>query len=437
MTNPNVAVEVVKLGKQYRIGGVQNPQQTLRDASGQMLRDTLRAAKRLVRGRSPFQTPEQNIFWALRDVSVNVERGEVLGIIGRNGAGKSTLLKILTRITNPTEGYARIKGRVGSLLEVGTGFHPELSGRENAYMSGAILGMKRSEIDAKFDEIVAFSGVERFIDTPVKRYSSGMYLRLAFAVSAHLEPDVLLVDEVLAVGDVEFQKKCLGKMDNVAKEGRTVLFVSHNMNAVKHLCDTAIWLDDGQVRMYDQVDEVVDSYLGSVKVEAADQGVFPVMSDQHDIGFESCRVSLQPRTDDEALDLKIDLTVAARRGWPHVGLGFGLTTDTGVRVSWLGAYSTNHIFDMQPGQNHFVIECPRINRLLTAGDYVLSLWMATIMGTQRLVEVDEAAVISIPGIDLYGTGRPLEFRKHGPVALPLTITPVAAPEPAAEAVSEP
>jgi lipopolysaccharide transport system ATP-binding protein len=369
-------------------------------------------------------------------MSVNVARGEVLGIIGRNGAGKSTLLKILTRITNPTEGYARIRGRVGSLLEVGTGFHPELTGRENAYMSGAILGMKRSEIDAKFDEIIAFSGVERFIDTPVKRYSSGMYLRLAFAVSAYLEPDVLLVDEVLAVGDGEFQKKCLGKMDHVAKDGRTVLFVSYNMNAIKHLCDTAIWLDGGRIQMYGDADDVVDGYLGSVKVEAANRGAFPVMSDQHGLGFESCRVTLQPRADDEALDLRIDLSVMARREWPRVGIGVGLTTDTGLRVTWLGAHATKHQFDMQPGLNHFSIECPRINRLLTGGDYVLSLWMA-IPGAQRLVEVEEAAVITVPRIDMYGTGHPLEFRKHGPVLLPLTITPVATPETTHEAMTEP
>ena len=435
MTKTNVTVEVVKLGKRYRIGGVQNSQQSLRDAGGQILKNTLRAGKQIVRGRSPFQTTEENIFWALRDVSVDVARGEVLGIIGRNGAGKSTMLKILTRITFPTEGYARIKGRVGSLLEVGTGFHPELTGRENAYMSGAILGMKRSEIDAKFDEIVAFSGVERFIDTPVKRYSSGMYLRLAFAVSAHLEPDVLLVDEVLAVGDAEFQKKCLGKMGNVAKEGRTVLFVSHNMNAVKHLCDTAIWLDGGSIRLYGEADEVVDTYLGSVKVEAANRDAFPVMNDQHGLGFESCRVALQPRTDDEALDLTINLSVMAQRDWPRVGIGFGLTTDTGVRVTWLGAQVTNHQFDMQPGENQFSITCPRINRLLTAGDYVLSLWMA-IPATQHLVEVEDAAVITVPGIDVYNTGRPLEFRKHGPVILPVTITPAEVSENASEMVAE-
>ena len=199
--------------------------------------------------------------WALKDVSFEIKRGEVVGIIGRNGAGKSTLLKILSRITEPTEGQAAIYGRVGSLLEVGTGFHPELTGRENIYLNGAILGMRRAEIERKFDEIVVFSGVEKFIDTPVKHYSSGMYLRLAFAVAAHLEPEILLVDEVLAVGDAQFQKKCLGKMADVAQAGRTVLFVSHNMGAIHHLCPRSILLEQGRIAMVGATAEVIRHYL--------------------------------------------------------------------------------------------------------------------------------------------------------------------------------
>jgi lipopolysaccharide transport system ATP-binding protein len=200
-------------------------------------------------------------FWALKDISFDVQQGEVVGIIGRNGAGKSTLLKILSEITEPTEGEIRIRGRVASLLEVGTGFHPELSGRENVYMNGAILGMTKAEIDAKFDEIVDFAGVEKFIDTPTKRYSSGMQVRLAFAVAAHLEPEILVVDEVLAVGDMEFQKKCIGQMGKVAKEGRTVLFVSHNMGAISRLCETGILLDDGKIVEMGDVGSVVGKYL--------------------------------------------------------------------------------------------------------------------------------------------------------------------------------
>jgi len=200
-------------------------------------------------------------FWALKNVSFDVHAGEVLGIVGGNGAGKSTLLKILSRITEPTSGTVSIRGRVGSLLEVGTGFHPELTGRENVYMNGTLLGMKKREVTEKFDEIVAFSGVEKFIDTPVKRYSSGMYVRLAFAVAAHLEPEVLIVDEVLAVGDTEFQKKCMGKMDAVAKEGRTVLFVSHNMGVLSQLCTRGILLEKGQVVSQGSISSVIETYL--------------------------------------------------------------------------------------------------------------------------------------------------------------------------------
>lgn len=211
-------------------------------------------------------------FWALRDASFEVERGAVVGIVGRNGAGKSTLLKILSRITEPTTGYAEIRGRIASLLEVGTGFHAELSGRENIFLNGAILGMKRAEIARKFDEIVAFAEIERFIDTPVKHYSSGMYLRLAFAVAAHLEPEILLVDEVLAVGDAVFQKKCLGKMGEVARQGRTVLFVSHNMGAISHLCDSAMCLESGSIADRGATESVIAGYIARTTAAIPDQG---------------------------------------------------------------------------------------------------------------------------------------------------------------------
>ena len=229
----DIAIRVENLGKMYRIGRAQQRHDTLRD----LIVDTAAHIKDW--GKRGDKSDET--IWALKDVSFEVRRGEVVGIIGRNGAGKSTLLKILSRITEPTTGRAEIHGRVGSLLEVGTGFHPELTGRENIYLNGAILGMRRFEIERRFDEIVAFSEIERFLDTPVKRYSSGMYVRLAFAVAAHLEPEILLVDEVLAVGDAAFQKKCLGKMGNVAETGRTVLFVSHNMAAVSNLCKRGAW----------------------------------------------------------------------------------------------------------------------------------------------------------------------------------------------------
>ncbi len=245
------ALTVHNLSKRYEIGGASVPYRTLRDTIAETLRTPWRRARRA--------THEE--FWALHDVSFTVERGEVVGVIGKNGAGKSTLLKILSRITEPTGGSAEIYGRVGTLLEVGTGFHPELTGRENTFLNGAILGMRREEIARKFDEIVAFSEVEQFIDTPVKHYSSGMYLRLAFAVAAHLEPEILVVDEVLAVGDAAFQRKCLGKMGEIANQGRTVLFVSHSMGAVRGLCNRAIWLEGGRVRTEGPAREIVDQYL--------------------------------------------------------------------------------------------------------------------------------------------------------------------------------
>ncbi|MEW6455189.1 MAG: polysaccharide ABC transporter ATP-binding protein [Acidobacteriota bacterium] len=261
----NSVIRVENLGKIYRIGERER-YKALRDSITNFIYSPFRRLQPMVKS-SNVQTSKRsknNFIWALKDVSFEVKQGEVIGIIGRNGAGKTTLLKILSRITEPTEGYAEVRGRVGSLLEVGTGFHPELTGRENIYLNGAILGMRKTEIDKKFDEIVDFAEVEKFIDTPVKYYSSGMYVRLAFAVAAHLEPEILLVDEVLAVGDAAFQKKCLGKMGDVAKEGRTVLFVSHNMAAIQGLCSKAIWLEEGSVKLIDLTHSVLEAYREAI-----------------------------------------------------------------------------------------------------------------------------------------------------------------------------
>lgn len=265
------AISVKNLGKQYKIGAAETKfrYNMLRDVIVDTVAAPVRLAKAMI-GKSDRRM-NQNYVWALKDVSFDLEEGKVLGIVGRNGAGKSTLLKILSRVTEPTTGAVSVRGRVGSLLEVGTGFHPELTGRENIYMNGAILGMKRAEIDSKFDEIVEFSEVTQFIDTPVKRYSSGMYLRLAFAVAAHLEPEILVVDEVLAVGDAEFQKKCLGKMGDVAQQGRTVLFVSHNMSAILRLTQEAIVLNKGQMIMRGPTQEAVDFYLSSGQSQAGER----------------------------------------------------------------------------------------------------------------------------------------------------------------------
>jgi homopolymeric O-antigen transport system ATP-binding protein len=258
----DVAIRVENLSKRYRIGLVRQRYHTLRDEIADSVRSLFHR-----NGRS-HQDP--GTFWALKDVSFDIRQGEVVGIIGRNGAGKSTLLKILSRITEPTKGRAMIRGRVGSLLEVGTGFHAELSGRENIYLNGAILGMKKAEIDRKFDEIVAFAEVEDFIDTPVKRYSSGMHVRLAFAVAAHLEPEIIIVDEVLAVGDVAFQRKCLGKMGDVSREGRTVIFVSHNMMTVQTLCSRGILLANGTVIMDGNMADAVNTYLRTLEQNAGE-----------------------------------------------------------------------------------------------------------------------------------------------------------------------
>lgn len=249
----SIAIKAEAIGKKYHLGN-QARYYTLRDAITQL------AAARPF-GRNSLA--DENTVWAIQDVSFEIKHGEAVGIIGRNGAGKSTLLKILSRITEPSQGCARIRGRVGPLLEVGTGFHPELTGRENIYLSGAILGLRRAEIDRAFDDIVAFAEVERFVDTPVKHYSSGMYVRLAFAVAASLEPEILLVDEVLAVGDAEFQKKCLGRMKKVAGEGRTILFVSHNMSSIAHLCERGLLLEGGRLVQDGEIGSVIDAYLNS------------------------------------------------------------------------------------------------------------------------------------------------------------------------------
>jgi lipopolysaccharide transport system ATP-binding protein len=268
----DITIRVAGLSKQYQIGKEQKKYKTLRDSLVATTVKPFQAIRSLWKN-SPDRGTDKLPFMALKDVSFDVKQGEVVGIIGRNGAGKSTLLKILSRITDPSKGYAEIRGRVGSLLEVGTGFHPELTGRENVYLNGAILGMRRAEIERQFDAIVSFAEVEKFIDTPVKHYSSGMYLRLAFSVAAHLEPEILLVDEVLAVGDLAFQKKCLGKMEDVAAQGRTVLFVSHNLGAIKEMCQTCVVLDGGRVAFHGSAAQALVHYSRSLLSISDDNGM--------------------------------------------------------------------------------------------------------------------------------------------------------------------
>lgn len=323
----------------------------------------------------------QNSFWALNDVSFEVKPGEVVGIIGRNGAGKSTLLKILSRITKPTRGHAQIHGRVGSLLEVGTGFHPELTGRENIYLNAAILGMRKAEVARKFDEIVAFAEVEKFMDTPVKRYSSGMYVRLAFAVAAHMDTEILLVDEVLAVGDAQFHKKCLGKMGDVAKQGRTVLFVSHNLGVIRRICEKAICLKDGGISLEGGAEEVVDNYLsqdvrneGEVRWVKGDEN-----SGDHRVRIS--RISLLGSTgrpantfrSDETIDIEIEYFVFESLSVLRVGVILStadgievLTTGDTSRLDWTGERIT---------EGRYVSRCSLPPNMLAERNYVVSVFV--------------------------------------------------------------
>jgi lipopolysaccharide transport system ATP-binding protein len=366
------AVAVRGLTKTYRLGQYTALQGSLRDAVSEWLSPRRREARQTIR--------------ALDDVSFDVEPGQVLGIVGRNGAGKTTLLKLLSRITKPTSGEARVWGRVGSLLEVGTGFHPDLTGRENVYLNGAVLGMKRREIERRFDEIVSFAEVERFLDTPVKRYSSGMYLRLAFAVAAHLEPEILVVDEVLAVGDAEFQRKCLGKMGEVSGEGRTVLLVSHNMAAVTSLATSCLWLDAGRVRELGRPPDVVAAYLSADL--AAGQPGYAHLSDP------SLRVGVTKRTQGELrfdwvrlLDrdgvasgvffedepLRIDLGLQAAREADAVEVLVKVLTIEGQLVFTLT--SGVQELEVRPGSLETSVVIPRLP--LRPGRYVLDLYALT------------------------------------------------------------
>jgi len=284
------AIRVEGLCKEYRIGR-RGSYKTLRETLSDTATRPVRWLRSLARAGQADKKSGADWFWALKDVSFEVAEGAIIGIVGRNGAGKSTLLKVLSRITEPTAGRVEIHGRVGSLLEVGTGFHPELTGRENILLNGAILGMSKKEILGKFDEIVAFAELERFIDTPVKHFSSGMYMRLAFAVAAHLEPDILLIDEVLAVGDAAFQQRCLGKVDQVAKDGRTVIFVTHQMNQIRRLCHSVIWIDDGQLRRFGDTTEVVAAYEVSALSSAAESNRHQWSGRKHGARFVSWEIA--------------------------------------------------------------------------------------------------------------------------------------------------
>ncbi|HEY1576102.1 MAG TPA: ABC transporter ATP-binding protein [Terracidiphilus sp.] len=409
---PPPAIAVESLGKQYTIGHKRANGEGMRHAVERAVREPLS----WLRSRRQDRLKSEE-FWALRDVSFTIHAGEVVGIIGRNGAGKSTLLKILSRITIPTEGRVRIHGRIASLLEVGTGFHQELTGRENIFLNGAILGMSRTEIIRKFDEIVAFSEVEEFLDTPVKRYSSGMYVRLAFAVAAHLEPEILIVDEVLAVGDAAFQRKCLGKMGSFAKTGRTVLFVSHNMEAVRNLCQRGIWMKDGRVHRDGQVEEIVECYFNEISTERS----FSCVNEEYGLTIQA--VILRNGRGEECNqfapgeDLIVEIHYDARNRLeqPYITLGVH-----GMNGS---CFTANMLLDgNRPSAMAGVEKIACRFKALPLFPQTFSMKMAVIAknGTDVIINYQDVAYFSVVG-DLADYGYGGEFRARASRSTPVVV----------------
>ncbi|MEQ9372267.1 MAG: ABC transporter ATP-binding protein [Coleofasciculus chthonoplastes F3-SA18-01] len=406
----DTVIQVENLSKKYIIGHQQQERYTaLRDV---MANGAKSLGQRLLKpwGKQSAN-PAYEEFWALKDVSFEVKQGDRIGIIGRNGAGKSTLLKILSRITEPTTGRIRIKGRVASLLEVGTGFHPELTGRENIYLNGAILGMSKAEIKRKFDEIVDFAGIEKFLDTPVKRYSSGMYVRLAFAVAAHLEPEILVVDEVLAVGDTQFQKKCLGKMENVSQQGRTVLFVSHNMNVIESLCNKGIYLKNGKIFCIDSIEKVIISYLSlSKNFKTNNPSILFKNTNPNEKKFEIIQVSIL----DENLNSKPTV-----KTWEYVRIRVNYCSPKAISKgsifleihSIYGAkliqYSTQPLSGLQlsltPGEAYADCIIPRLP--LASGEYRLTVGLAIPM-VKYLCLQENIDFLRVKEADIYKSGFP-------------------------------
>ena len=382
----NVAISVNGIGKQYKLGQI---------GTGALAHDLNRWWYKVRGKEDPYlQLGSDNVrsavtseeyVWALRQIDFEVCQGEVLGIVGRNGAGKSTLLKILSRVTTPTTGNIKVRGRIASLLEVGTGFHPELTGRENIFLNGAILGMRKDEINRKLDEIISFSGVQRYIDTPVKRYSSGMYVRLAFAVAAHLESDILIVDEVLAVGDAEFQKKCLGKMSEVSRgEGRTILFVSHNMSAIQKLCNKGVFLDNGRVKLTGSIEEIVEKYLENGQ---ASQSIFSIPTGPGE-NPDACatKIVIEDLKGDPINEIpvgkpwqvRIFFTLTKAINHFIVGLGMINSMDVSVRTTW------SKEMDLEPGD--YVAVLVEDQLMLAVGNYSLILGLSSYERSLHYIE---------------------------------------------------
>jgi lipopolysaccharide transport system ATP-binding protein len=412
-----IAISASGVAKEYEVGAREANYQTLRES----IMGALAAPFSRVRRLSGNATSSER-FWALRDVSFDVKAGEVLGVIGRNGAGKSTLLKILGRITEPTRGTITVRGRVASLLEVGTGFHPELTGRENIFLNGAILGMSRAEIQRKFDEIVAFAEVERFLDTPVKRYSSGMYVRLAFAVAANLEPEILLVDEVLAVGDLDFQKKCLDRMKGLAGGAHTIIFVSHNIAAIHALCDRCLLLNQGTVAAVGPTADVVASYLESHAPRQSFVRQTPASK-------RPCIMSANLRTEAASPELpgtllRVSMTIRSAER-TRVGLWFRIKDQIGSPVAFAGAgqFNPDEIVGLEPGDNRFEFVLPI--DMLALGDY--SLGLAIVVPTVAVIEdLDDCLRFTVERAPRKGAVRALpQSWGYGCIELPVQRVDVA------------
>ncbi len=401
----DVAIRVEGLGKKYNIGGLQKTNNRLGDQLSAALLSPFQRVRRLINGESGGASGLDQEFWALKDLSFEIKHGEIVGFIGHNGAGKSTLLKILSQITEPTTGYADIYGRVGSLLEVGTGFHPELTGRENVYLNGSILGMGRAEIDRKFDAIVDFAEIEQFIDTPVKHYSSGMYVRLAFSVAAHLEPEILLIDEVLAVGDVRFQKKSLGKMEDVSQQGRTVLFVSHNMNALQRLCPQSILLDHGRLIAKDNTSKVIEQYLSTGSSQSSGPDTWTDLTAHNRKGSGKVRFDAISYTSHDRT-----LGCNAYTDGP-VAFSVKLSSDTArdvgsIAVTIYDRYGTSLVntdtlahgdpISLRAGENNLLVQIDKLH--LNPGIYTVGLWVAD-PPTELYDEVSSAFLMEVIEIE--------------------------------------
>jgi lipopolysaccharide transport system ATP-binding protein len=429
----DTVISVEKLGKRYTLRHKQTRERyaTLRDVIAQQAATSFRAIGKRMLARNGGNGSQPNgsdhhssdgsveDFWALTNVSFDVKQGEVIGIIGRNGAGKSTLLKILSRITEPTQGRIRIRGRVASLLEVGTGFHPELTGRENIFLNGAILGMNRAEIRAKFDEIVAFAEVEKFLDTPVKRYSSGMYVRLAFAVAAHLEPEILIVDEVLAVGDGAFQRKCLGKMSVVANSGRTILFVSHNMAAIRNLCQRALFLREGRLELLTNVQECVTAYENSVSGSHEGDWTRPPTQESGPLSYMSFSVSVEG--EQPHLSLRIDFVLKSKGMHKPAFVSFDITDASGVAVMQALPILEGFVHPQEASQSFQVlVDLPP----LIPGQYWLSPWVGS-HNTETFEMIHQCVAFEVKDSPTAGRTFPHTV-DHGYIVPPsrLTLTPI-------------